>query len=380
MLTPKYLQDAPNEIVDIYLKLEEQLLSDISKGIAKNVELVEGAEYQLKIMQEMGYDLKKIEKEIAKTTKISQKEIEKLLRGSSELSYNDDRKRYKEGGKDLPSIDNNPKMIDFIEGVIENSKGDLLNLTRTMGFVDNKGFNLINKFYKDTLNQAVFQVGSGGYSYQDAIYQAVKKLGDSGIRTIDYSSGRAYHIESAVRMNVLTSLNQITGHMSIANADMMDQDLMEITAHAMARPDHANWQGQIVSRSGRSGYLSLEDIGYETPGGFQGVNCRHGWYCYFEGISKPAYTEKQLKELEGEPIVFDGKEYTPYEVSQRMRQLERNMRHTRRQIIVYEGSGLEDKALSSKIRLRGQGDLYKDFSKVAGIRPKFERIGVYRRE
>lgn len=55
------------------------------------------------------------------------------------------------------------------------------------------------------------------------------------------------------------------------------------------------------------------------------------------------------------------------------------MRATQRQIIVYEGSGLEDKALSSKIRLRGQGDLYKDFSKVAGIRPKFERVGVYRK-
>ncbi|HSH35763.1 phage minor capsid protein, partial [Schnuerera sp.] len=178
--------------------------------------------------------------------------------------------------------------------------------------------------------------------------------------------------------NVLTSLNQITGYMSVANADMMGQDLMEITAHIGARPDHSLWQGRIVSRSGRSDYLSLDDIGYGEVDGFQGVNCRHGWFPFFEGISTPAYTEKQLEDLEGEIIVFDGKEYTAYEASQRQRQLERAMRHTQRNLIAFENAGLEDKALSMKIKLKGQQDLYREFSKTAGIRPKFERANIYR--
>ena len=379
MLTPKYLREQPDNIASIYLKLENQILSDLSKSMAENIELTGTSEYQLKILKEMGYDLKKIEKEIARTTNLSQKEVSKLLRSSSELSYNDDRKRYKEGGKNLPSLDNNPKMIDFIESVIKQTNGSMRNLSNGMGFIDRKGFTLLNKYYEDILDYAIFQVGSGAYSYQDALYQAVKKLGDSGIRTIDYSSGRAYHIESAARMNVLTSLNQITGHMSEANAEMMGQDLMEITAHHGARPTHADWQGQIVSRNGKGDYLTLEDIGYETVEGFQGANCRHGWFPYFEGISKPAYNEETLKEFEGENIVFDEKEYTPYEVTQRQRSLERAMRHTQRQLIVYEDAGLKDKAIATKIRLKGQADLYTEFSNVAGIRPKFDRIGVYRK-
>lgn len=378
MLTPEYLKKQPQHIVDIYLKLENQILSDLSKSIAKNIELTETTEYRLKVMQEMGYDLKKVKIEIAKTTKISEKEIESILRNSSELSYNDDRKRYKEGGKNLSQLDNNPKMIDFIESVIKQTKGNIRNVSNTMGFIDHKGFNLLNIFYEDTLDYAIFQAGSGAYSYQDAIYQAVKKLGDSGIRTIDYASERAYHIESAVRMNVLTALNQITGHMSEANADMMGQDLMEITAHAGCRPSH-NWQGQIVSRSGKGDYLTLDDIGYGEVDGFQGANCRHGWFPYFESISEPAYTEKQLEEYEDEPIIFDSKEYTHYEATQRQRSLERNMRHTQRQIIVYKDAGLKDRALSANIKLRGQRDLYKDFSKTAGIRPKFDRVRVYRK-
>ncbi len=372
------MEKSPQRIVKLFTRLEEQLIVDISKSIAKNLKLTQDTEYQLKIMQEMGYDLKQIEKEIARVSEAAEKEVEALLRNSSELSYNDDRKRYKEGGKSLPPLDNNPKMVDFIESVITKTKGDLSNITQTTGFIENRRFKTINNFYRDTLDYTVFQTGSGAYSYQDALYQAVKKLGDSGIRKIDYKSGRAYHIESSTRMNILTSLNQITGYMSIANADMMGQDLMEITAHMGARPDHALWQGKIVSRSGRSGYLSLEDIGYGEVDGFQGVNCRHGWFPFFEGISTPVYTEKQLEELDGEPIVFDGKKYTTYEVTQRQRQLERMMRHTQRNLIAFESAGLEDKALSMKIKLKGQQDLYRDFSKTAGIRPKFERANVYR--
>lgn len=379
MLTPKYLREQPQHIADIYLKLENQILSDLSKSMAENIELTGTSEYKLKILKEMGYDLKKIEKKIARTTKLSQKEVSKLLRDSSELSYNDDRKRYKEGGKDLPSLDNNPKMIDFIESVIKQTKGSMRNLSNGMGFIDNGKFKVIDNFYKDTLDYAIFQTGSGAYSYQDALYQAVKKLGDSGIRTIDYASGRAYHIESAARMNVLTGLNQITGHMSEANADMMGQDLMEVTAHSGARPTHQDWQGQVVSRNGVGDYLTLEDIGYNTVEGFQGSNCRHGWMPFFEGISKPTYTDKMLEEYEGEPIVFDEKEYTNYEATQRQRSMERNMRHTQRQLIVFEDAGLKDKAIATKIRLKGQADLYTEFSNVAGIRPKFDRIGVYRK-
>lgn len=43
------------------------------------------------------------------------------------------------------------------------------------------------------------------------------------------------------------------------NAEDLGCDLMEITAHYGARPSHAEWQGKIVSLSGRKGYLSLPD-------------------------------------------------------------------------------------------------------------------------
>lgn len=366
----------PDEIIKIFYKLEEDIITDISSKLKENIKkqgklsLTEDIDYLIERLSSMGYDLKDIEKNIAKTIDISVEVIEKLLKESSELSYTNDKELYKKGGKMLPAKIT-PKMNDFILASIKNAKGNMKNLTRTMGIATNAGFKDLTRFYTDTLNYATIQLGSGAYSYQDAIEQAVIGLAKSGIRAIDYTSGRSYHLDTAVRNAVLTTSSQITGYMSEANADMMDQDLMEITSHIGSRPDHVFFQNQIVSRSGRSGYLSLSDIGYGEGWGFKSYNCRHDWFPYFEGISIPARTEKELK-----PITYNDREYDDYKASQYQRAIERRMRDTKREIVAYKGAGLEEKQKAAEIKLRRQSELYSDFSKHAGIRAKWERSKV----
>ncbi len=144
-----------------------------------------------------------------------------------------------------------------------------------------------------------------------------------------------------------------------------------------ARPSHAEWQGQIVSLSGRGGYLSLSDIGYGTVEGFKGVNCRHDWYPFFEGISEPAYTKEQLRNLDPPPFEYEGRLYTACEANQKQRQIERAIRKTKRELIAYEAAGLKDDFTATSIKLRRQRELYRDFSRAANLREKLERTGVY---
>lgn len=376
MLTPEYLKDLPDEIVFIIEELEEQIIEDIARRMAKNLKLTETANYQIEMLYRMGYDIEEIEKRIAKELDIIAEKLEKILYEASTVSYENDQRLYREGGKTLPPLSDNLAMQRFIEATIEQTKGQLKNFTNTTGFIDGQ-FKHLDRFYRDTLDQAVFQLGSGAYDHNTVLRQAVKKLGDSGIRTIDYKSGRSYHIESATRMTVMTGISQITGHMSLANADMMDQDLMEITAHMGARPSHAEWQGQVVSRSGRSGYLSLDDIGYGDAGGFKGVYCRHDWFPFFEGISERAYTKRQLDNIDPPPFEYDNRVYTAYEASQKQRQIERSMRHTKRQIIAYDAAELEEDLKAASIKLKRQRDLYEDFSNAANLRAKHERSHTY---
>lgn len=369
MLTPDYLKSMPDNIVSIFSNLEEQILSDISRRISKDLELTATADYQVKQLNKMGYNLKDIEKEISKATGLGRKEIEKMLKESSYLSYENDKKLYKAGSKILPKM--NPKMSAFITATIKQTKGELENITNSLGVATNEGFKDLTSFYKDTLDYATFQLGSGAFDYNTVLKQAVKQLSDSGIRSIDYDNGYSSHVDVAVRRAVLTANSQITGYMSEQNADMMDQDLMEITSHSDSRPDHAEWQGQIVSRSGRRGYLSSDDIGYGSGGGFKGWNCRHDWFPYFEGISEPS---KQVDIVD--PIEYGDREYTPYEASQYQRSIERRMRKSKREIEVFKSAGLDYEAKIARIKLRRQSELYKDFSNKAGIRAKVERARI----
>lgn len=377
MLKPDYIQKLPEDLANLFLRLEEDIILDISKKLKDSIEeqnelsMTGSAEYLTERLTAMGYDLGDIEEKIAKTIDVSVEEIEEILSQSSELSYLNDKELYKKGGKILP-VSMDPGMQDFIKATIKNSQNDLKNLTRTMGIATNAGFKDLTKYYRDSLNYATVQLGSGAYTYQEAIDNAVRDLARSGIRTIDYKSGRSYHLGTAVRMNVLTANSQITGYMSEQNADMMGQDLMEITSHLGARPSHESWHGKIVSRSGNNRkYLTLGDIGYGDPGGFKGVYCRHDWFPFFEGISIPAPREKERK-----PVTYNGRTYDDYQASQYQRAIERRMRATKREISAYKGAGLKDKETAAKIKLRRQSELYQDFSNHAGIRAKWERARV----
>ena len=365
MLTPEYLRTLPENILILYEKMEDDMIYDISKKIKDNLTLTGSADYQIRLMTEMGYDLDDVKKRIAETNKIALEELDRLIDESAVLSYANDADIYKLGGKILPPLEENIPLMRFIEAAKKQTMGLLDNLTGTYGFIDAKGFKVAEDFYHQTLNMASLQYGSGAKTYDQAIRQAVKALGSSGVRTISYSSGRALSIENVARMCTMTGVNQITGHMSEANADMMGQDLMEITAHGGARPDHAAWQGQIVSRSGQKGYLGLSDIGYGTVGGFMGANCRHNWFPYFEG-SKPSYSKFQLEHLDKPPVTYGDKFYTDYEASQKQRQIERSMRKTKRDMVAFEAAGLKDDFTAASVRLRRQRDHYKDFTTRTG--------------
>lgn len=144
----------------------------------------------------------------------------------------------------------------------------------------------------------------------------------------------------------MTGIGQTTGQICLANARELGCDLMEITAHAGARPSHSYWQGQVVSLSGRKGYLSLSDIGYGSGDGFKGWNCRHDWYPYFEGSTR-MYDEEKLKQMDAKNIEYpDGSMHTLYEAEQKQRAYERKIRESKRILAAYDESikGAEDNA------------------------------------
>ena len=379
MLSPEYMERVTDNLIELYQDLEDAILEDIAKRIKKNGYLTATSERQAEVLIEQGYNVKEISSLLKPYLEDIDEEITDIINNSSLKHYEDEAKAYRSANKKLVDISQNERVLNTIENARERLILGNANITKSLGVVYN-GQNLgLNDFYKKALNQATFKVASGAFSSQQVVRSLVNDLSDSGIRVINYQqSGRNYTVESAAKMLVRTTLNQMTGEISFLNAKDMEQDLMEISAHAGARPSHAEWQGQIVSLSGdNTKYLSLDDIGYGDVGGFMGANCRHNWYPFFEGISERAWTKEKLDDIDPEPFEFEGKEYTYYEATQKQRQIERTIRKYKHRVMMYDKVVDDESKLIAQVRLQRQRQLYKDFNKAGKLRPTSVNTHVY---
>lgn len=356
-----------------FQELENMLIWDISRRIKTETNGIDNftqtAEKQMQDLVDLGYDPKKAREMIANTLGKTAEEVDAMIWHFGTVAYEDDHSHYAKVGKELIPFERNGFVLNIIRDTQNRVTGDILNLSGTTGFVDQKGkFYGVDDYYKRTLDKAVFQVSSGAFDVDSVIRRTIKELGNSGVRTINFESGVTRSLEAAVRTNVLTGISQLAGRIALQNAIDMGEDLMEITAHAGARPTHVPWQGRIVSLSGRNGYLSTVDIGYGDVAGFKGANCLHDWYVFFEGISERKYTDKQLEDFASdEPICeFNGKSYSDYEAGQKMRQIERSIRHTKRELVGYDGAEDDEYFTARSIFLKRQRELYDEFAKVSG--------------
>ena len=229
------------------------------------------------------------------------------------------------------------------------------------------------------------QVQSGALDYNSAIRQSVKRMADSGLRTVDYASGWSNHLDVAVRRATLTGANQMSGKLTDALGEEMACNFVEVTAHAGARntgsgpANHASWQGKVYARKGETKeYPNLAKVtGYGTGAGLKGWNCRHDYNNFWPGYSERTWTDGELANIDPPPFSYKGKEYDYYAANQRQRTIERAIRKTKRELIGYDAAGDKEAFTAASIKLQRQRQEYQSFSKAADLRQKPERQQVY---
>ena len=391
MLTPEYLQGLPAELEKLYLKLEEDMISDICRRIKLAGRLTDTAEYQVLRMKELGAGTEYIKRKIAEYSQLSDDVVDRMFFDAAQVSDDFYREAYSKANKDYVPFEYNDFFQQIVTANINQTNGELRNFTRSMGF-SYRGSNGVRRFhdtaetYRDCLDYAFTQVETGAVDYITAVRNAARRLTESGLQFVDYSSGVVNHADVAVRRAVLTGISQVTGKIAEHNAAELDTDIVEVTAHAGARPDHAEWQGGWYSLSGKSKkYRSLaEATGYGRVDGLKGANCRHDFYPVIEGIDKPMYTAEELANIDPPPFTDkNGKTYTYYEATQRQRAMERAIRKTKREILAADSSGDSDMFAAKSVLLRRQREEYNRFSNAAGLLTQNERnqvIGFSRSE
>lgn len=374
MLTPEELDLLPDGTDGFFQSLDEYIIRDYAKKAAKAGKIVDADEWLKIRAEELRISEEDIRKEADRILKLSQKEIEGLLKDAAASAADADMVRFVGAGLAAERIAEKSFRENYVKAAIKQTNGSLKNITGTLGTATAYGTENLTDYYRRTLDAVQMQVSSGIVDYNTAVRTVVKNLVAKGVQHIDYKSGRRMNIASAARMCVLTGASRMSRHMSDAVCDELELDLVEVTAHAGARPSHQVWQGRIYSRSGESKkYPGLQEATrLGEADGLYGVNCRHSYFGYYDG-SPRTWTDEELANIDPPPFEYDGKEYTYYEAGQHMRYMERQIRKTKREAVGAEAAGLENDFIAASIKLNRQKEEYKKFSKASGMRPKWER-------
>ena len=383
---PSLLEALPEEIAELFRGLEDTLLADICSRL-KTGTVGETTVLDIKALRSHGIDLKEIEKAISETSGISEKKLKKLLEEVVEKNQ-----QYYNEVITLADVTKPETLVNAadIDAIKRQTLQEMRNITRTMAFVVDAGRTILKpqKALTWALDAALLQVQSGAVSYNSAIANAVKQLADSGLRMVDYESGRSDQVDVAARRAVMTGVNQINQKYAEQSTEYLETDLVETSAHIGARnignvpENHEKWQGKWYRWSEKPQTSTgeypdfIETTGYGTGAGLGGWNCRHTFYPVVEGVSEATYSQADLDAMKGEnrKFKFEGQEYDGYTATQEQRSIERTIRKLKREETAYNAAGLHDKELAVSIRIKRLRAKYKAFSRAAGLPEQRERM------
>ena len=245
MLNPDYLLRISEGSEEIASQLHNEIIKRIVNRIMLRIGrgetylLTSQDQWQISTLQEAGYLLEDIQKDIAKATKLQQSEIAEAFEdaGVTALEYDDN--VYKAAGLSPKPLTQSPELIRLMQRNYEATLGEWKNFTRTFASAAQQEF--INQ-----CDMAYNLVMSGAVSYTEAVKQVIENVASNGV-VVKYPSGRKDTIETATLRCVRTGISQATAQIQLARAKEMGVDLLLVSSHMGARPSHAEWQGKIYS-------------------------------------------------------------------------------------------------------------------------------------
>lgn len=374
MLTPSYLLHATEPAEEIAEKLHSDILNRIIERIM--IRFSRGDDYvltavdkwQIETLQQAGFLLEDIQKELAAATPYMQSEIAEAMEDAGVRALEYDDQIYRDAGLDPVPLVQSPELIQLMQRDFEATAGDWQNFTRTTVGAAQQAF---IKACDDAYHQAMI----GAISPAQAIKEALEKVVSDGV-VVRYPSGHMDTIETATARAVRTGISQASAHIQISRMDEMDVDLVIVSSHLGARPTHYVWQGKIYSRSGASDKYPdfVESTGYGSATGLCGINCRHNFSPYFDGMRNPfeQYDSEENKKQ--------------YETEQRQRTLERRIRDTKREVLAWDTARqaaqgsfkdmIEKEYQRKAALLQKQNQAYNEFCKSTGQKKRSERISI----
>ena len=395
MLPPEYFDHKEDRLLELYRQLENFILKDITRRLLSAGEMTATADRLIWKLKQMGESQAEIEKKLRTLTGLTQKELRSLLQDAVLTSWEDDRATLGQLGIELSNPLKNAAVIRVMDAEYKKSLGELINLTRTT--MKQSQTDLINM-----LDEADLRVAAGVQSYSAAVCDILDRYAGRGIY-VDYPSGARRTLEAAVRLCVVTSMNQTAAQVTNQYIVEGGIEYVLVSAHLGARvaqkgqppiADHSSWQGKAYKITGSEpGYPNmLESTGYRidpktgqgtvtNPLSLHGYNCRHSHKPWDKRLRNPYVDENGNLKIDSE------ENKKRYELQQKQRAMERSLRAWKRKLIEKQEQinnprddmdvdKLQQEYDRMAYQLTQKNKAYNDFCKANDLQPQYDRIKV----
>ena len=393
MLEPDYFYGKSDVLISYEQELEDWILQDIAMRLLKAEAMAGTTDMELYKLRQLGLHQNEIVKRLSALTQKSTAEIRGLLQDAVLTSWDDDKSTLSRLGIDAVSPLENPVVMELLDAEFKKTLGEVNNLTRSTMMQSQR--DLMNM-----LNEAEMRVAAGVQSYSAAVCDILDRYGKTGIM-IDYPTGTRRTLEAAVRMCVVTSMNQTAAQVTNHYIAEHNVEYVLVSAHLGARTQgkgqpylagHDNWQGRCYKISGSepdapnlaetTGYDIVNGTGHVlNPLGLHGYNCRHSHKPWNKSLRNPYLDENGNLKIDSE------ENRKVYELQQQQRAMERAIRQTKRQLLVKQAEidGVAETDVKTMLqpeydrlayRLRTQNQKYKQFCADNGLQTQADRIKV----
>lgn len=393
MLEPDYFYGKSDVLISYEQELEDWILQDIAMRLLKAEAMAGTTDMELYKLRQLGLHQNEIVKRLSALTQKSTAEIRRLLQDAVLTSWDDDKSTLSRLGIDAVSPLENPVVMELLDAEFKKTLGEVNNLTHSTMMQSQR--DLMNM-----LNEAEMRVAAGVQSYSAAVCDILDQYGRTGVM-IDYPTGTRRTLEAAVRMCVVTSMNQTAAQVTNHYIAEHNVEYVLVSAHLGARTQgkgqpylagHDNWQGKCYKISGSepdapnlaemTGYDIVNGTGHVlNPLGLHGYNCRHSHKPWNKSLRNPYLDENGNLKIDSE------ENRKIYELQQQQRTMERAIRQTKRQLLMKQAeidsvaetdvkSVLQPEYDRLAYRLRTQNQKYKQFCADNGLQTQADRIKV----
>ena len=345
MITPHQLNLLTDPVAELYEALEIEILKQVARRLKVKGE-ADITEYQLRKLNQLHLLNRDVEKLLSTMSGVASDEIKKVIHDAGYRVIDDTDEYMRMAGKEaLPR----PSIEPLMESYVNQTFREINNFVNQTLITTQFGEGSVTNMYRKIIEETTLKYSSGLLTLEQATEDAILQWANRGIpSTFIDKGGHTWSMERYVR-TVLKSTNSRI-YNELRTSRMADYGVYTVLVGTKpkARPVCALCQGKVLDTRpvSQSGYPSVYEYGYGTPGGHRGINCGHPWFPWIDGVSKNNQRMYSTKEaIENEKI------------EQRRKEIARRIVKTKKMLMVTTELGTEGQSHYERLLKRQQAQM-----------------------